>query len=45
VEDFLKTSKASDAPNMLRGVQKRIALYRKNKPYREFSTTRLLYAP
>lgn len=45
VEKVLATSTAADAPNMLRGVRKRITLYRAQKPYREFSTTRLLYAP
>ena len=30
---------------MLRGVQKRIALFQKREPYREFSSNRLLYAP
>jgi tetratricopeptide (TPR) repeat protein len=45
VEKVLMASTASDAPNMLRGVRKRIALYRKQEPYREYSSTRLLYAP
>jgi len=41
----LALSPAQDAPHMLRGVQKRIALFQKREPYREFSSNRLLYAP
>ena len=41
----LRLSSATDAPIMLRGVQKRIALYREHKPYRESASIRLLYAP
>lgn len=42
---LLEASSASDAPDMLRKVEKRLALYRAGKPYREYSATRLLYAP
>ena len=42
---LLETSTASDAPDLLRKVQKRIELYRAGKPFREYSATRLLYAP
>ncbi|HNR94830.1 MAG TPA: hypothetical protein PKK36_09530 [Kiritimatiellia bacterium] len=45
VAAFLKSSTATDAPQMLRKVEKRIALYRERKPFREYSATRLLYAP
>ncbi|MDD3604008.1 MAG: hypothetical protein PHD86_02330 [Kiritimatiellae bacterium] len=45
VAAFLKTSTATDAPQMLRKVEKRMDLYRNQKPYREYSATRLLYAP
>ena len=41
----LALSPANDAPHMLRGVQKRIALFQKREPYREYSSNRLLYAP
>lgn len=41
----LEISTANDAPGMLRNVRKRIELYREHKPYREFSSSRLLYAP
>jgi protein O-mannosyl-transferase len=40
----LAISPAADAPDMLRKVQKRIALYRECQPYREDSSGRLLYA-
>lgn len=45
VVGLLKMSPAIDAADMLLKVQKRIALYQEHKPYREFSSTRLLYAP
>ena len=42
---LLEASSASDAPDMLRKVEKRLALYQAGKPFREYSATRLLYAP
>lgn len=45
VAAFLEKSTAIDAPGMLRSVRKRIELYRAHQPYREFSSSRLLYAP
>jgi len=42
---LLESSPASDAPDMLRKVRQRLALYREGKPFREYSASRLLYAP
>ena len=42
---ILAISPADDAPRMLIGVQNRIALFRQRKPYREYSSARLLHAP
>ena len=41
----LAISPAADAPSMLRKVQKRIDLYRERQPFREDSSSRLLFAP
>ena len=42
---ILEMSPASDAPDMLRKVKRRLALYQEGKPFREYSASRLLYAP
>lgn len=43
--DLLATATDPSAPNLLRGVEKRMALYRAGQPFREDSAGRLLYAP
>lgn len=42
---LLATATDPNAPGLLRNVEKRIALYREHKPFREDSSGRLLYAP
>lgn len=43
--DLLGSSTDPGAPNLLRGVEQRMALYRAGQPFREDSAGRLLYAP